>query len=62
MSHTSMLTFREASLRLPYSEPSLRARVQKGELSQTRIGGRLYLSEGELREKFGPLFRETTAR
>jgi hypothetical protein len=53
----SMLTIDEATRRLPFSGPSLRHRIAKGELVATRIAGRIYLSEAELREKFGILFR-----
>jgi hypothetical protein len=53
----SMLTIDEATRRLPFSGPSLRHRITKGELTPTRIAGRIYLSEDELRQKFGALFR-----
>jgi hypothetical protein len=53
----SLLTINQASRRLPFSEPSLRDRIKRGDLTVTRISGRIYLDEAQLAEKFGQLFR-----
>jgi len=51
------ITISEAARRLPFTDPALRSKIARGELTPVRIAGRIYLDERELREKYGPLLR-----
>ena len=53
----TLKTIAEAAKALPYSEPALRARIQREEIKAVKIGGHVYLEEAELRRAFGDLYR-----
>jgi len=55
-SPSNLLSVADAARRLPYSEPALRHKINRGELEAIRIGRHIYLTEPELRAKFGVLF------
>ena len=56
---SKLLTVAQAAKRLPLSEPALRSRIDRGEIKCLRLGGHVFLEEGELQEKFGPLYRRS---
>jgi hypothetical protein len=52
------VTIAEAARRVPFTEPALRGKILRGELTPLKILGRLYISVEELQRVFGPLYQE----
>jgi hypothetical protein len=53
----TLRTVAAAAKALPFSEPALRAKIDRGELQVVRIAGSVFLEESELRTKFGDLYQ-----
>ncbi len=50
-----------AAKALPFTEASLRARIQRGEIKTVLIAGRVFLSHDELRRVFGARYQPRPA-
>jgi len=54
---TTLRSISQAAKALPFSEPSLRNKIERGELNVVKICGNIYLEESELCDKFGDLYQ-----
>jgi len=53
---TTLRSIAQAAKALPFSEPAIRNRIDRGEINTVKIAGRVYLDEAELRRVFGALY------
>ena len=54
---STLRTIAQAAKALPFSEPAIRAKIDRHELQAVRIAGSVFLEEAELRRAFGELYQ-----
>ncbi len=57
---SQLLTVAQAAKLTPLSEPSIRSKIDRGEIACVRIGGHVFLDKKELSTKLGTLLQPAT--
>ena len=54
---TTLRSIAQAAKGLPFSEPSIRGKIARGEVRVVKIADYIYIEEAELRRAFGDLYQ-----